>query len=68
MSKSINEKAVKAMKESRGRFFGMYLNSGEVFNAQFRKETPQTVVVFDRSSKQERRINKASIRHVNISH
>lgn len=46
---------------SKGRFFGLSLKSGETFNAQFRRETPAYVMVYDRTSSTLRRVLKTSI-------
>lgn len=54
-------KVVSAMKQTKGRFFGLYLKSGESINAQFRRETPKTVSIYDRSGSRNRLINKSSI-------
>jgi hypothetical protein len=53
--------AVDAMKQAKGRFFGLYLKNGEVINAQFRRETPQKVSIYDRKNGRERLINKSGI-------
>jgi hypothetical protein len=64
--KDIRNVSVEAMKKSKGRFFGLYFNDGTCINAQFRKETPETVVVYDRTNKSTRRVYKDSIASVNI--
>jgi hypothetical protein len=64
MKKQNKTSAVGAMKQTKGRFFGLYLKSGEVINAQFRHETPKTVSVFDRNNSRQRLINKSSINSV----
>ena len=46
---------------SKGRFFGLYLKNGETFNAQFRRETPSYVMVYDRTSSTMRKVLKTSI-------
>jgi hypothetical protein len=63
MSNKQNKKtsAVDAMKQAKGRFFGLYLKNGETINAQFRRETPQKVSIYDRNNGRERLINKSSI-------
>jgi hypothetical protein len=57
MSKSILE----AIRNSKGRFFGLYTKQGESLNAQLKSETNQTIVVYDRNFNRTRRFAKASI-------
>ncbi len=59
--KQKQKSAVDAMKQTKGRFFGLYLKSGESINAQFRRETPEKVVIYDRNNSRDRIINKSSI-------
>lgn len=61
MKKQIKQSALDAMKQTQGRFFGLYLKDGEKINAQFRKETEKTVLVYDRNNGIDRRINKSKI-------
>jgi hypothetical protein len=62
--KQKQKSAVDAMKQTKGRFFGLYLKSGESINAQFRRETPEKVVIYDRNNSRDRIINKSSINSV----
>jgi hypothetical protein len=64
MKKQNKQSAFDAMKQTRGRFFGLYLKNGEVINAQFRRETPKTVSVYDRSNRVDRQIHKSKIEFV----
>lgn len=64
MKKQNKTSAVGAMKQTRGRFFGLYLKNGEVINAQFRRETPKKVSIYDRNNGRERLINKSGIDYV----
>lgn len=57
MSKSI----LNAIRNSKGRFFGLYTKQGEALNAQLQSETDQTIVVYDRNFNRTRRFAKASI-------
>lgn len=57
---------VKAMKNSKGRFFGLRVKSGDQFNAQFVKETPQYVVIHDRNAQQTRKFAKSSLSGINL--
>jgi hypothetical protein len=67
MSKTETQKVlVQAMKSSKGRFFGLYLKNGDCINAQFRSETPKTVVVYDRNRKTTQRVYKESIAGLNM--
>lgn len=61
MNKVNQNKIVKAMQNSKGRFFGLTTKSGDRFNAQFFNETPKTVVIYDRNSFNYRRLNKSSL-------
>ncbi len=57
---------VKTMKGSKGRFFGLTTKSGDQFNAQFVKETPQYVVINDRNAKKIRKFAKSSLSGINL--
>lgn len=61
MSKNNQNNIVKAMRNSKGRFFGLTLKTGDRVNAQFVNETPSTVVVYDRNRFEHRRFNKSSL-------
>jgi acetoacetate decarboxylase len=50
-----------SIRNSKGRFFGLYTKQGEAINAQFRGETDAYVDVYDRNNKRTRRIAKSSI-------
>ena len=50
-----------AIRNSKGRFFGLRKTDGEVLNAQFRSETDQYMVLFDRNNYRNRKIAKTSI-------
>ena len=50
-----------AIRNSKGRFFGLYTKQGEAINAQFRGETDAYVEVYDRNNHRTRRIAKSSI-------
>jgi hypothetical protein len=56
MSAIVNE-----MRNSKGRFFGLKVKSGETINAQFRYETLDTVVIYDRNNLRQRRIYKTNL-------
>jgi len=57
---------VKAMKSSKGRFFGLQIKNGDQFNAQFVKETPKYVVIHDRNAKERRKFAKTSLSGINL--
>jgi hypothetical protein len=52
---------VDGMRNSKGRFFGLQVKSGEKINAQFRYETSDTVVIYDRNASRQRRIYKSNL-------
>ncbi len=52
---------VEGMRNSKGRFFGLQIKSGERINAQFRYETSDTVVIYDRNKSRQRRIYKTNL-------
>ena len=57
MSKSV----LKAIRNSKGRFLGLYTKQGESLNAQLQSETDQTIVIYDRNFNRTRRLSKTSI-------
>jgi hypothetical protein len=59
--KKVNMRVMKAIRDSKGRFFGLYTKQGESLNAQLESETDQTIVVYDRNFNRTRRFSKASI-------
>ena len=52
------------LKSTRGRFFTLATKQGEIFNAQLRKLTPKTAVVFDRNDNRVRRLMLSSIAQI----
>lgn len=64
MKQQKKKTALEAMKQTGGRFFGLYLKGGEAINAQFRRETEKTVFVYDRNNGKHRQINKSKIEFV----
>jgi hypothetical protein len=54
------------LSENGGRFFGLYLNSGERINAQYRSQTEKYLMVYDRNRARNRRILKSCVSTVNI--
>ena len=58
--------AINSIRNSKGRFFGLYTTQGEVMNAQFLGETDSYLRVFDRNHKNDRTIAKASVKTANV--
>lgn len=58
--------ALNAIRNSKGRFFGLYTTSGEVMNAQFLGESDSYIRVFDRNNREDRKLAKTSIKTANI--
>ena len=61
MNKTTQNKIMKAIRSSKGRFFGLYTKSGESLNAQFVSETPEYVTVYDRNNSKKRKFAKTSL-------
>lgn len=59
--------ALKAIRATRGRFFGLKTIQGEVYNAQFLGETNNYITIFDRNNRSNRRLAKTSLASVNSS-
>ena len=62
-----NKKAIAAIANSSGRFFGLTTKSGEVFNARLVKETPYYITFFNRNAGSERKIAKTSVKNVRLA-
>lgn len=60
-------KALDAIRNSKGRFFGLYTTTGHVINAQFSAETDHFVRVYDRNNRVYRMVAKSSLDRVNIA-
>ena len=58
--------ALNAIRNSKGRFFGLYTTNGEVMNAQFLGETDSYIRVFDRNNRTNRKLAKTSVQSANI--
>ena len=59
--------ALKTIRATKGRFFGLYTTQGETLNAQFLGETNNYITVFDRNNRLNRRLAKTSLASVNAS-
>ena len=57
--------ALKAIRATKGRFFGLKTVQGEIFNAQFLGETSNYITIFDRNNRLNRRLAKTSLASVN---
>ena len=66
-TKTTNSKVLNAIRESKGRFFGIYTKQGESINAQLSSESPSYMVIFDRNKKVHRRLAKTSLMGIKIS-
>ena len=51
---------------SKGRFFGLYLKSGETVNAQFRSLTNSYLTVYDRTEGVNRRFRRTSVSRATV--
>jgi acetoacetate decarboxylase len=58
--------ALEAIRNSKGRFFGLYTTQGQVMNAQFLGESDDYIHVYDRNRNVDRKLAKSSIDRVNI--
>jgi len=58
--------ALNAIRNSKGRFFGLYTTQGAVINAQFLGETDSYIRVFDRNKRVDRTLAKSSVDRVTI--
>ena len=65
--KRINTRVMKAIRNSRGRFFGLYTSQGESVNAQLMGETNNYVQVYDRNAGVNRKLAKTSICGVRLA-
>ena len=58
--------ALEAIRNSKGRFFGIYTTQGQVMNAHFLGESDDYIHVYDRNRNVDRKLAKSSIDRVNI--
>tara|TARA_R110000824_G_scaffold256329_1_gene445351 strand:- start:8847 stop:9071 length:225 start_codon:yes stop_codon:yes gene_type:complete len=65
--KQINMRVMKAIRNSKGRFFGLYTFQGESVNAQLMGETDSYVKVYDRNAGVNRKVAKTSICGVRLA-
>ena len=65
--KRVNTRVMKAIRNTRGRFFGLYTTQGEAMNAQLMGETDKYVQVYDRNAGENRKLAKTSICGVRLA-
>jgi len=65
--KKVNTRVMKAIRNTKGRFFGLYTTQGTAMNAQLMGETDNYVSVYDRNAGVSRRLAKTSIAGVRIA-
>ena len=65
--KRVNTRVMKAIRNTRGRFFGLYTTQGEAMNAQLMGETDNYVQVYDRNTGENRKLAKTSICGVRLA-
>jgi hypothetical protein len=58
--------ALNAIRQSKGRFFGLYTTQGDVMNARFVNETDEYINVYDRNRHTDRKLAKSSIQSVTL--
>ena len=58
--------ALRTIRNSGGRFFGLYTTQGDVMNAQFVDETSNYIRVYDRNNFETRQLAKSSVAKVNL--
>ena len=59
--------ALKSIRDSKGRFFGLYTRQGNVYNAQFINETDNYITIHDRNYGENVKLAKTSIKSVKIN-
>jgi hypothetical protein len=65
--KRVNNRVIKAIRNTKGRFFGLYTSQGETLNAQLMGESNNYVQVYDRNAGIDRKFAKASICGVRVA-
>jgi len=63
----VNTRVMKALRNTKGRFFGLYTTQGEALNAQLRRETDNYVHIYDRNNGVDRKLAKTSICGVRLA-
>ena len=67
MKRKVNNRVMRAIRSSKGRFFGLYTTQGESMNAQFGGETDNYIHVHDRNAGVNRKLAKTSICGVRLA-
>ena len=65
--KKVNTRVMKAIRNTKARFFGLYTPQGAAINAKLMGETDNYVNVYDRNAGVSRRLAKTSIAGVRIA-
>ena len=65
--KRVNTRVMRAIRNTKGRFFGLYTSQGESLNAQLMGETDNYVKVYDRNAGVGRKFAKSSICGVRLA-
>ena len=63
----VNSRVMRAIRNSKGRFFGLYTIQGESLNVRLTGETKNYVSVFDTNAKVGRKFAKSSICGVRLA-
>ena len=63
----MNNRVMRAIRNTKGRFFGLYTTQGESLNAQLVGETDNYVQVYDRNAGLDRKLAKTSICGVRVA-
>ena len=67
MKKTRNQdRILSAIRNSRGRFFGLRTKNGDSINAQFVSESPSYVVVYDRNRYENRKLAKSTLSGISM--
>ena len=65
--KKVNTRVMKAIRNTKGRFFGLYTTQGTAMNAQLMGETDNYVNVYDRNAGVNRKFAKNNIAGVRVA-
>ena len=67
MNRKVNNRVMRAIRDTKGRFFGLYTTQGEALNAQFGGETDNYIHVYDRNAGLDRKLAKTSVCGVRLA-
>ena len=65
--KKVNTRVISAIRNTKGRFSGLYTSNGEVLNAKLKSETNNYVNVYDRNAGVNRKFAKNNIAGVRVA-